>query len=248
MTGTALVTGASSGIGAAVVRRLRLDGWQVVASARRRDRLDEVAGGDPEVHVAVADVTDDASVAGLAAGLVSCDLLVCNAGGAFDLDAVAEADLEAWRRTYDLNVLGVVRVVRAVLPLLRRSRAPQIVVTGSTAGRWTYPGGGSYVASKHAVAAVRDTLRLELVEDGIRVCEVAPGMVATEEFSLVRFDGDTERAAAVYAGVDALTAEDVADVVAWVAARPAHVNVDLVQLTPQQQAAAHRVHRRTESS
>lgn len=239
----AVVTGASSGIGAATVRRLRADGWAVVAAARRGERLTQLAGDDAGIVPVVVDVTDDRSVADLAAAVVTCDLLVANAGGAFDLDPVAAGDVGSWQRAYDVNVLGVVRVVQALLPALRRSAAPHLVLTGSTAGRWVYPGGGSYVAAKHALAAVRDTLRLELVEDGVRVCEVAPGMVATEEFSLVRFAGDAERAAAVYAGVDALTADDVADVVAWVASRPAHVNVDVVQLTPQQQAAAHRVHR-----
>jgi NADP-dependent 3-hydroxy acid dehydrogenase YdfG len=117
-------------------------------------------------------------------------------------------------------------------------------MTGSTAGRWVYEGGASYVAAKHAVAALRDTLRLEEVEHGLRVCEVAPGMVETEEFSLVRFDGDADRAAAVYRGVRTLKAQDVADAIAWVAGRPAHVNVDLLQITPQQQAGVSKVVRR----
>ncbi|HWG92931.1 MAG TPA: SDR family NAD(P)-dependent oxidoreductase [Mycobacteriales bacterium] len=147
-------------------------------------------------------------------------------------------------RTYDVNVLGTVRTVQALLPALRAARG-QVVLTGSTAGRWVYEGGGGYVAAKHALSALRDTLRLEEVEAGLRVTEVAPGMVETEEFSLVRFDGDADRAAAVYAGVEALTADDVADVIGWVASRPAHVNVDLVQVTPQQQAAVHKVVRRT---
>jgi NADP-dependent 3-hydroxy acid dehydrogenase YdfG len=141
-------------------------------------------------------------------------------------------------------VLGTVRTVQALLPALRRSPAGQVVLTGSTAGRWVYEGGGAYVAAKHALAALRDTLRLEEVEAGLRVCEVAPGMVRTEQFSLVRFAGDAERAEAVYAGVDALTAEDVAEVVGWVASLPARVNVDLVQLTPQQQAGVGKVVRR----
>jgi NADP-dependent 3-hydroxy acid dehydrogenase YdfG len=139
-----------------------------------------------------------------------------------------------------------VRTVQALLPALTASRG-HLVMTGSTAGRWVYEGGGGYVGAKHAVAALRDTLRLELVEAGIRVSEVAPGMVNTEEFSLIRFGGDAARAAAVYAGVDALTADDIADVIAWVAARPAHVNIDLVQVTPQQQAAATKVIRRQSS-
>jgi NADP-dependent 3-hydroxy acid dehydrogenase YdfG len=170
---------------------------------------------------------------------------VANAGGAFDLAPLADADADTWARTYDVNVLGAVRTVQALLPALRRSAAGQVVLTGSTAGRWVYEGGGGYVAAKHALAALRDTLRLEEVATGLRVCEVAPGMVRTEEFSLVRFAGDASRAAAVYEGVEALTADDVAEVVAWVAARPAHVNVDLVQLTPQQQAGVAKVVRRS---
>jgi NADP-dependent 3-hydroxy acid dehydrogenase YdfG len=141
---------------------------------------------------------------------------------------------------YDVNVLGLVRTVQALLPALRAARG-QVVMTGSTAGRWVYEGGGGYVAAKHAVAALRDTLRLELVEAGVRVSEVAPGMVHTEEFSLQRFGGDQSRADAVYAGVDPLTADDVADAIVWVASRPAHVNIDLVQLTPQQQAGVGKV-------
>lgn len=156
---------------------------------------------------------------------------------------MAGGDAETWLATYDVNVVGTVRCVQALLPALRRARGC-VVMTGSTAGRWAYEGGGSYVAAKHALAALRDTLRLEEVEHGVRVCEVAPGMVRTEEFSLNRFAGDAARAAAVYAGVDPLTADDVAETIAWVASRPAHVNVDLVVLTPQQQAAAHKVARR----
>ena len=172
-----------------------------------------------------------------------CDLLVANAGGAFDLAPLADADAETWARTYEVNVLGTVRTVQALLPALQAARG-QVVLTGSTAGRWVYEGGGGYVAAKHALAALRDTLRLELVETGVRVSEVAPGMVHTEEFSTVRFGGDQALAAAVYEGVDALTADDVADAIAWVASRPAHVNIDLVHLTPQQQAGVGKVVRR----
>jgi NADP-dependent 3-hydroxy acid dehydrogenase YdfG len=241
---TAVVTGASSGIGAAVVRRLAADGWSVVAAARRLDRLGALAAELDGVRPQALDVTDPRSVDDLADAVPECDLLVANAGGAFDLAPLADADAGTWARTYDVNVLGTVRTVQALLPALRAARG-HVVLTGSTAGRWVYEGGGGYVAAKHALAALRDTLRLEEVEAGLRVTEVAPGMVATEEFSLVRFAGDAERAAAVYAGVQALTADDVAEVVRWVAAQPPHVNVDLVQVTPQQQAAVHRVVRRT---
>jgi NADP-dependent 3-hydroxy acid dehydrogenase YdfG len=230
---TAIVTGASSGIGAATARLLAEQGWDVVAAARRVDRLEQLG---PGIRPLQLDVTGD--VSGLAE--LDCDLLVANAGGAFDLAPLADADVETWARMYDVNVLGLVRTVQAVIPALQRSRG-HVVMTGSTAGRWTYEGGGGYTAAKHAVAALRDTLRLELAEAGIRVSEVAPGMVQTEEFSLVRFEGDQARADAVYAGVEALTAQDVADAIAWVASRPPHVNIDLVQLTPQQQAGAGKV-------
>jgi NADP-dependent 3-hydroxy acid dehydrogenase YdfG len=238
------VTGASSGIGAAVVRRLVADGWQVVAAARRLDRLDVLARDLDGVRPQALDVTDPRSLEALADAVDDCDLLVANAGGAFDLDPLSTADVDTWARTYDVNVLGTVRTVQALLPALRRSAAGMVVLTGSTAGRWVYEGGGGYTAAKHALAALRDTLRLEEVESGLRVCEVAPGMVATEEFSLTRFDGDADKAAAVYAGVDALTADDVAEVVGWVAGLPPRVNIDLVQLTPQQQAGVGKVVRR----
>lgn len=242
--GIAVVTGASSGIGAAAALRLAQDGWQVVAAARRQDRLEALAGSWAGIRPCPLDVTDPASVRALAAAVPTCDLLVANAGGAFDLAPLGAADVDTWARMYDVNVLGLVRTVQALLPALQAARG-HVVMTGSTAGRWVYEGGGGYVASKHAVAALRDTLRLEQVEAGIRVSEVAPGMVSTEEFSLRRFDGDAARAAAVYAGVEALTASDVAEAIAWVASRPRHVNIDLVQLTPQQQASAGKVARRS---
>lgn len=235
----AVVTGASSGIGAATALQLAEQGWDVVAAARRLDRLEALPG----VRAVQLDVTDPESVAALAAAVPACDLLVANAGGAFDLDTVATADVESWARMYDVNVLGLVRTVQALLPALRASRG-HVVMTGSTAGRWAYEGGGGYVAAKHAVAALRDTLRMEEVEHGIRVSEVAPGMVDTPEFSLQRFGGDQARADAVYAGVDPLVADDVAEAIVWVASRPRHVNIDLVVLTPQQQAAVHKIVRR----
>ncbi len=240
---TAVVTGASSGIGAATARRLAAEGWSVVAAARRLDRLEELAAEHSSIRAQALDVTDAASVEALARAVPECTLLVANAGSAYDLAPVAEGDPRNWLKTYDVSVLGTVRTVQALLPVLRTARG-QVVLTGSTAGRWVYESGGSYVAAKHALAAVRDVLRLELVESGVRVSEVAPGMVRTEEFSAIRFGGDTARAEAVYAGVDALSAEDVAETIAWVASRPAHVNVDLVQLTPQQQAGVSKVLRR----
>jgi NADP-dependent 3-hydroxy acid dehydrogenase YdfG len=232
----ALVTGASSGIGAATATRLVELGWEVVGAARRLDRLAALPGVRPQA----LDVTDPRSVEQMADAVPVCDLLVANAGGAYDLDRIDVADPETWARMYDVNVLGLVRTVQVMLPALRASRG-HVVMTGSTAGRWVYEGGGGYVGAKHAVAALRDTLRLEEVENGLRVSEVAPGMVNTPEFSLQRFGGDVERTAAVYAGVEPLVAEDVADVIVWVATRPKHVNIDLVQVTPQAQAAVHKV-------
>jgi len=241
---TALVTGASSGIGAATALRLATDGWQVVAAARRVDRLGALAAAHPAIRPCALDVTDPRSVEQLADAVPECDLVVANAGGAFDLATVAQADVDAWARTYDVNVLGTVRTVQALLPALVAGGGGHVVLTGSTAGRWSYEGGASYTAAKHALVALRETLRMETVEAGVRVSEVAPGMVQTEEFGLVRFAGDAERAAAVYHGVTPLTADDIADVIAWVASRPAHVNIDLVQVTPQQQASVTKVVRR----
>jgi NADP-dependent 3-hydroxy acid dehydrogenase YdfG len=240
VTRTAVVTGASSGIGAATALLLAEQGWAVVAAARRLDRLAALAAQHEGISAQELDVTDAASVAALASAVPACDLLVANAGGALDLAPLGDADVDTWARTYDVNVLGLVRTVQALLPALRAAKG-HVVLTGSTAGHWVYEGGGGYVAAKHAVAALRETLRLEEVANGLRVSEVAPGMVHTEEFSLNRFDGDQARADAVYEGVRPLVAQDVAEVVAWVASRPAHVNVDLVQVTPQQQAAAHKV-------
>lgn len=242
---TAVVTGASSGIGAASARALAAAGFHVVCAARRVERCQELAeqvGG----RAVALDVTDDASVAALAeqvADLPSVDLVLHCAGGALGLEPVVEADVERWRQMYDTNVLGVVRVTKALLPRLRESASGHVVVMGSIAGSEVYPGGGGYVAAKHATRAATETLRWELHTEGIRVSEVAPGMVRTDEFSLVRFDGDAERAAAVYAGTDPIHAEDVAEVVVFVATRPAHVNVDRVVVKPVFQANGHVVHR-----
>ena len=240
----AVVTGASSGIGAATARRLARDGFDVVAAARRRDRLDALAADEPHVRAATLDVTDDASVAALAADLPDVALLVSNAGGALGMDEVASSDLDAWQAMYDVNVLGSVRVVQALLPALEAGDGGHVVMTGSIAGHLVYEKGGGYVAAKHAQAALAETLRLELNGRPVRVSEIAPGMVHTEEFWLVRFGGDQQKADAVYAGVEhPLTADDIADAIAWVATRPAHVNVDLLVVKPLAQAAPHKVHR-----
>jgi NADP-dependent 3-hydroxy acid dehydrogenase YdfG len=156
---------------------------------------------------------------------------------------VADADLDSWQRTYDVNVLGTVRLTKALLPALRRSGSADLVFMGSTAGLISYEGGASYTAAKHGVHTLAETLRLELVAEPIRVIEIAPGMVRTEEFSLNRL-GSEEKAAAVYRGVrEPLVADDVADCVAWAVTRPHHVNVDLLVVRPRAQAAQHKVHR-----
>lgn len=243
--GAAVVTGGSSGIGAACVERLSADGFSVVAGARRLDRLRAVC--EPAGARAVElDVTSDESVAAFCSQLGGepVSLLVNNAGGALGLDAVADADLGAWQWMYDANVLGTGRMTKALLPALTAAAGGgTVVVIGSIAGFEPYEGGAGYNAAKHAVTAVRQVLRYELLGQPVRVCEVQPGMVDTE-FSTVRFGGDEERAAKVYEGMTPLTADDVADVVAWIATRPAHVNVDRVVLHPRDQASARRVHRR----
>ena len=240
----AVVTGASSGIGAATARHLAREGFTVVCAARRVDRIEALAaeiGG----RAVACDVTDAAQVAALAeADGPRLDVLVNNAGGAFGFSPVAEADADEWRRMYDVNVLGVLLVTQALLPALVASGAGVIVNVGSTAGRLVYEGGAGYTAAKHGTKAVTQTLRLELFDQPVRVCEVAPGMVQTDEFSLVRFGGDQARADAVYAGVpDPLVADDVADAITWVATRPPHVNIDELVIKPRAQAAQHKVHR-----
>ena len=241
---TAVVTGASSGIGAATARALAGDGFRVVCAARREDRItalaDEIGG------VAVAcDVTDDASVAALAEAVgPRVDVLVNNAGGAFDAAGVADADVADWARMYDVNVLGVVRMTQALLPALRETGNGLVVNVGSTAGRVAYEGGGGYTAAKHGTKVITETLRLEHVAEPVRFCEIAPGMVRTEEFGLVRFDGDESRRDAVYAGVEEpLVAADIAEAIRWVASLPSHVSVDELVIRPKAQAAQHKVHR-----
>jgi NADP-dependent 3-hydroxy acid dehydrogenase YdfG len=244
--GTAVVTGASSGIGAATARRLVSEGYDVWAAARRRDRLDALRDelGDA-LRPVTLDVTSAESVAALAAEVGgSLNVLVNNAGGAFGSDPVETADPAHWRAMYDVNVIGLLQVTQALLPALRASGDGLIVNVGSTAGRIAYEGGGGYTAAKHGTQVVTETLRLELCGEPIRISEIAPGMVRTDEFALVRFDGDQEKADAVYAGVpDPLVAEDIADAIAWVATRPSHVNVDELVIRPRAQAAQHKVHR-----
>jgi NADP-dependent 3-hydroxy acid dehydrogenase YdfG len=237
----ALVTGASSGIGAATVRALARAGFETVAAARRVERCEELARevGGRAVRL---DVTDPDSVEALVDQLPEVSVVVHSAGGALGLEPVAEADEERWRTMYEANVIGVVLVTRALLPALERGEGGHVVVLGSVAGVEVYPGGAGYTAAKHAAHAVTKTLRLELLGKPVRVTEVAPGLVETE-FSIVRFDGDAERAAEVYRGLEPLQAEDVADLIAFVVTRPPHVDVDYVSIKPTAQATATAVHR-----
>ncbi|CCG05310.1 SDR family oxidoreductase [Blastococcus saxobsidens] len=239
---TAVVTGASSGIGAATAARLAAEGFDVVIGARRGDRLESLAGSIG-ARALPLDVTDPDSVAAFVGALDRVDVLVNNAGGAFDTAAVADADLDSWARTYEVNVLGTVRMTRALLPALRASGAGDVLFVSSTAGLISYEGGASYTAAKHGVHTLAETLRLELCGEPVRVIEIAPGMVKTAEFSLNR-TGDQAAADAVYQGVrEPLVAEDVADCIAWAVTRPHHVNVDLMVIRPRAQAAQHKVAR-----
>jgi NADP-dependent 3-hydroxy acid dehydrogenase YdfG len=247
MSRVAVVTGASSGIGAATARRLAAEGFEVVAAARRRERLDALAASVPNVRAVTLDVTSPASVAALAASLDDVAVLVNNAGGAIGTETVETADPADWQAMYETNVLGVLRVTQALLPALSAGAGGHVVVTGSIAGHLVYEGGGGYTAAKHGATALVETLRLELNGRPVRVTEIAPGMVQTEEFSLVRYRGDQAAADRVYAGVpNPLTAEDVADCIAFAVTRPAHVNIDLLVVKPLAQAAPHKVHRVTD--
>ncbi|HSR85999.1 MAG TPA: SDR family NAD(P)-dependent oxidoreductase [Streptosporangiaceae bacterium] len=248
MDRVAVVTGASSGIGAASAVGLAAAGYHVALTARRVDRLADVAaqiganGGSAAVHE--LDVTDRPAVDAFAASLDRCDVLLANAGGAVGADTVAASSPADWQAMYDVNVLGTLNVTQALLRLLIRSGAGTVVLMGSTAGLISYEGGGGYAVAKHGTHAFAETLRLELFDQPVRVIEIAPGMVKTDEFAINRFRGDADKAAAVYAGVaEPLTADDVADAVVWSVTRPAHFNVDLMVIRPRAQAAQYKVHR-----
>lgn len=234
----AVVTGASSGIGAATAKSLSAQGFHVVAVARRADRVtalaDEIGG-----TAVVTDVTDAAAVEALAAGLDRVDVLVNNAGGAKGQEPVAEADEANWRWMWETNVIGTLRFVRALLPKLIASGDGLIITVTSVAAHEIYDGGAGYTAAKHAQGALHRTLRGELLGTPVRLTELAPGATETE-FSLVRFGGDAQRAGAVYTGMTPLAPDDVAEVVAFVASRPPHVNLDQIILRPRDQAAAAR--------
>lgn len=232
---TAVITGASSGIGAATARRLAAEGFEVILGARRADKLEEIArdtGGRP----LSLDVTDRDSVTAFAGEIGSCDVLVNNAGLASGLEPVAELSTDRLEQMWRTNVLGLIWMTQALLPTLRDGGG-HIVNVGSIAGREPYPGGGGYTASKHAVRVLTETLRLELVGEPIRITEVAPGLVETE-FSLVRFDGDAGKAKRPYEGIEPLVADDIADCIAWAVTRPPHVNIDEIVVKPVAQASA----------
>ena len=249
MDAVAVVTGASSGIGAATAVKLGEAGYRVVLTARRTDRLDELAkriaatGGTAQTHQ--LDVTDSAAVSALADSLDRCDVLVANAGGAIGADTIADSSANDWLAMYEVNVLGALHITQALLPKLIASGAGTIVLMGSTAGLISYEGGGGYVVAKHGTHAMAETLRLELYDKPVRIIEIAPGMVKTAEFAVNRYRGDAEKAAAVYAGVaEPLTEADVADAVVWSVTRPSHFNVDLMVIRPRAQAAQYKVDRK----
>ncbi len=240
----AVVTGASSGIGAATARHLAAAGYDLILGARRLDKLQAVAG-PLSAKALTLDVTDAKSVEAFCAQVPAVNVLVNNAGGALGVEPVAESVDEKWERMYDTNVLGTMRMVRGLLPKMEASGAGHIVVIGSVAGIEVYPGGGGYTAAKHAVKAVTETLRVELVGKPVRVTEIAPGLVETE-FSIVRFGGDTERAKKPYQGMTPLSADDIADAIVWTVTRPAHVNIDTLVIKPLDQATATLIHRKPE--
>ncbi|MCU1635308.1 MAG: Oxidoreductase [Cryobacterium sp.] len=245
------MTGASSGIGAATVRLFRERGWDVVGVARREDRLAALAA-ETGADVFAADLTLQDDVDALRDHLASTGpvhALINNAGGALGLDSVESSSIDDWAWMFEINVLAVKRVTSALLPLMRDTiraggGSADIVTVTSIAGHVAYVGGGGYNAAKFAAHAMMEVLRLELNGEPIRVIEVAPGMVKTDEFGLVRFRGDAQKAFAVYEGVpDPLTAEDVADTIVASVERPAHVNLDLITIKPVAQAAPSRVAR-----
>ncbi len=238
----AVVSGASSGIGAATAQILAHAGYHVVLGARRTDKLQRVAQG-LDAQVLPLDVADPESIREFAARVPQINVLINNAGGAVGAETVAEAIDDKWQTMFETNVLGLMRVTREFLPKLEAGGAGHIVNVGSVAGFEVYPGGAGYTAAKHAARAVTETLRLELLGKPIRVSEIAPGLVETE-FSLVRFGGDQERAKKPYAGMTPLTAQDIAEAILWMVTRPAHVNIDTLVIRPLDQATASLVHRR----
>lgn len=242
----AVVTGASSGIGAATALLLAKNGFHVIAAARRMDRLETLANADSNIEIVELDVTNQEQVDLLAAHLEGkpVSVLVNNAGGAFDSLDILNSDPDLWRKTYEVNVIGTVRMVKAITPIMQNFGRGHVVVISSTAGHRTYENGGSYVAAKHAERTIAETLRLEVNGQPIRVTEIAPGMVKTEEFAKVRFHGDVDKANKTYEGIaEPLVAADIAEAVRWAVMLPHHVNIDSMTIRPLAQAANHKVHR-----
>lgn len=247
MSKTVLVTGASSGIGAATVRLFRERGWDVIGVARRTEKLEALAA-ETGAEVFTADLTAASDVEALVTWLADRPVhaLINNAGGAIGVDPIEDADPDDWRQMFEVNVIAVQRVIKALLPLLRRGAQDagfaDILTVTSIAGHLPYEGGGGYNATKFAAHGMMGVLRLELVGEPIRVLEIAPGMVMTDEFSVKRFGGDAQKAAAVYEGVEKpLTAEDIAQTIVLMIELPGHVNLDFVTIKPVAQAAPHKV-------
>ena len=246
MKKVAVVTGASSGIGAATSLLLANNGYRVLAAARRIDRLQELASRNENIEAHVLDVTDQSSVNSFMQAIagIEIDVLVNNAGGAFDSSSVLDSDPEIWKKSFDVNVVGALRITKAIAPSMIKANKGHIVVLTSTAGHVAYENGGSYVAAKFAERSLANTLRLELNGTPIRISEIAPGMVKTDEFAVVRNAGDKDKAAKVYEGVEhPLTADDIAESIYWTVNLPAHVNIDSMVIRPVAQAANHKVHR-----
>ena len=242
----AVVTGASSGIGAATALLLAKNGFHVIAAARRMDRLETLAKADSNIEIVELDVTNQEQVDLLAAHLEGkpVSVLVNNAGGAFDSLDILNSDPDLWRKTYEVNVIGTVRMVKAITPIMQNFGRGHVVVISSTAGHRTYENGGSYAAAKHAERTIAETLRLEVNGQPIRVTEIAPGMVRTEEFAKVRFQGDMDKANKTYEGIaEPLVDADIAEAVRWAVMLPHHVNIDSMTIRPLAQAANHKVHR-----
>jgi 3-hydroxy acid dehydrogenase/malonic semialdehyde reductase len=248
-----VITGASSGFGAAAAKAFAAQGAKLFLGARREDRLKQVVtaalkAGSPEAHYHFLDVAETSSVEQFVAAIrqrtSKIDVLINNAGGAKGLDKIADAKDEDWEFMVQTNVLGVLRITRACIPLMTNNPGSSILNIGSIAGHTAYEGGAAYCAAKAGELKITQALRLELCGTGVRVGTVDPGFAETE-FSLVRFKGDAERAKKVYEGTNPLTGEDIAETLVWVASRPAHVNIDEVLIKPTDQAAIHKVHRRT---
>ncbi|WP_124055075.1 SDR family NAD(P)-dependent oxidoreductase [Arcanobacterium ihumii] len=239
MAKRALVTGASTGIGAAIVRSLCASGYQVLATARREERLQELTDRCGANYVA-ADLTTDDGIAAVGEAIDtygSIDVLVNCAGGALGMDTVVDGNVDDWRRMYEINVVGALRVTQLVLPHMKENGG-DVVFISSTAGHGTYPGGAGYVAAKHAERQIPATLRLELVGFPVRIIDIAPGMVKTEEFTLNRLRGDVHATEKVYEGVEQpLVAEDIAEAVRWAVSLPPHVNIDSMIVRPVAQAS-----------